>query len=61
MLRKIPSARWSKKGFRSLWLSLILILLSISATTLYYKGLQTPSPFSNNILVLTLEIGRAHV
>ena len=45
---------WTRKGFRALWLSLILILLSISATTLYYKGLQTPSPFSNNILVLTL-------
>ena len=54
MLRKIRSSGWSKKGFRSLWLGLILILLSISATTLYYKGLQTPSPFSNNILVLTL-------
>jgi len=35
-------------------LGLILILLSISATTLYYKGLAAPSPFSNNILVLTL-------
>ncbi len=46
--------RWSRKGFRALWLSLVLVLLSISATTLYYKGLQTPSPFSNNILVLTL-------
>ncbi len=45
---------WSKKGLRALWLGLILILLSISATTLYYKGLSTPSPFSNNILVLTL-------
>ncbi len=54
MFRKIRSHPWSKKGLRALWLSLILILLSISATTLYYKGLQTPSPFSNNILVLTL-------
>jgi two-component system nitrogen regulation sensor histidine kinase NtrY len=35
-------------------LALILILLSISATTLYYRGLAAPSPFSNNILVLTL-------
>lgn len=52
-----PNARphgWSKKAFRALWLGLILVLLSLSATTLYYKGLQSPSPFSNNILVLTL-------
>ncbi len=49
-----PSRGWSKKGLRALWLGLILILLSVSATTLYYKGLAAPSPFSNNILVLTL-------
>ncbi|MEW6682771.1 MAG: ATP-binding protein [Nitrospirota bacterium] len=48
------SRRWSKRGLRALWLTLILIFLSISATTLYYKGLAAPSPFSNNILVLTL-------
>jgi two-component system nitrogen regulation sensor histidine kinase NtrY len=54
MATTTPSRGWSKKALRALWLTLILVLLSISATTLYYKGLGTPSPFSNNILVLTL-------
>lgn len=54
MAAKPSSHGWSKRGLRALWLGLILILLSISATTLYYKGLSAPSPFSNNILVLTL-------
>jgi hypothetical protein len=52
MAANAASRRWSKKGL-ALWLGLILILLSISATTLYHKGLAAPSPFSNNILVLT--------
>jgi two-component system nitrogen regulation sensor histidine kinase NtrY len=54
MATTAPSRGWSRKGLRALWLTLILVLLSISATTLYYRGLGTPSPFSNNILVLTL-------
>ncbi|MFZ5864040.1 MAG: sensor histidine kinase [Nitrospirota bacterium] len=54
MATSAPARGWSKKALRALWLTLILALLSVSATTLYYKGLGTPSPFSNNILVLTL-------
>lgn len=54
MAAQTPPRRWSKKALRALWLTLILILLSISATTLYYKGLGAPSALSNNILVLTL-------
>jgi two-component system nitrogen regulation sensor histidine kinase NtrY len=54
MATNAASRGWSKKGLRALWLTLILVLLSVSATTLYFKGLGAPSPFSNNILVLTL-------
>ncbi len=44
----------SKSGFRAVWITAFFLLLSVSLTFLFFKGVESPSFFSTNILVVTL-------
>lgn len=44
----------TKSGFKAIWITALSLILSISLTFLFFKGVESPSFFSTNILVVTL-------
>lgn len=43
-----------RSGFRPVWITGLFLILSVSLTVLFFQGVESPSLFSTNILVVTL-------
>ncbi|MFQ5597606.1 MAG: ATP-binding protein [Nitrospiria bacterium] len=44
----------SRSSFRAVWITTLFLALSVSLTVLFFQGVESPSLFSTNILVVTL-------
>ncbi len=44
----------TRTGFRAVWVTALCLALSVSLTFLFFRGVESPSLFSTNILVVTL-------
>ncbi len=44
----------TRTGFRAVWITALCLALSVSLTFLFFRGVESPSLFSTNILVVTL-------